>query len=48
VATKLGAVRSRLKAFKPAALPAMIAECLAAAAKPSAQPMPDSNVASRR
>ena len=48
VATKLGAVRSRLKAFKPAALPAMIAECPAAAAKPSAQPTPDSNVASRR
>jgi hypothetical protein len=48
VTTKLGAVGSRLKAFKPAALPAMIAECLAAAAKPSAQPTPDSNVASRR
>jgi len=48
MATKLGAVRSLPKPFRPAALLATLAECLAAAREPSAQPTPDNDVASRR
>ena len=48
MATKLGAVRSLPKPFRPAALLATLAECLAAAREPSAQPTSDSDVASRR
>ena len=45
LAIKFGAVKSRPKPFKPATLPAMVADCLAAAAEP---PAPDSDVAPRR
>jgi CheY-like chemotaxis protein len=48
MAIKLGAVRSLPQPFKPAALLATLAECLAAAREPLAQPTPDSDVASRR
>jgi CheY-like chemotaxis protein len=47
MATKLGAVRSLSKPFKPAVLLAAVADCLATT-EPSAQPAPDSDVASRR
>jgi len=46
-ATKLGAVRGLPKPFRPAALLATVADCLTAATKPSAQPAPDGDVASR-
>ena len=47
MATRLGAARSLPKPFRPAALLATLAECLAEAREPSAQPAPDSDVASR-
>jgi CheY-like chemotaxis protein len=47
MATRLGAVPSLPKPFRPAALLATLADCLAAAREPSAQPAPDSDVASR-
>jgi CheY-like chemotaxis protein len=47
MATKLGAVRSLPKPFKPAVLLAAVADCLATT-EPPAQPASDSDVASRR
>ena len=46
MATKLGAVCSLPKPFKPAALLAMVAGCLAAANQPSLTSAPDRDVAS--
>jgi len=48
MATKLGAVRSLPKPFKPAVLLAAVADCLAAATEPPAQPASDRDVAARR
>jgi CheY-like chemotaxis protein len=46
MATKLGAVRSLPKPFKPAPLLAMVAGCLEAANRPSLSSAPDRDVAS--
>jgi CheY-like chemotaxis protein len=47
MATRLGAVRSLPKPFRPAALLSTLAQCLAEARESSAQPAPDRDVASR-
>jgi hypothetical protein len=46
MATKLGAVCSLPKPFKPSALLAMVAGCLEAAKQPSLSSAPDRDVAS--
>ena len=46
MATKLGAVEALPKPFKPAALLAMVADCLASASPASAQSRPDRNAIS--
>jgi CheY-like chemotaxis protein len=43
MATKLGAIRALPKPFKPAALVAMVADCLASVSPSSAQSRPDRN-----